>query len=227
VTAYRSLPAIHEAPEGTAGLGHLARAHLAAVVTEAALARLGIGPGAPANDEAACLRDWLLRLRDGDIAGWGDATAAGGWPRGPAATRTDVLQAELRRLGLIVEDLGRAVAFAPADGAGTTAAEAIAAVSLEGEPSTETPRESLSDDEYTVLRALRDRRPRLVLLDDLAVDGIRGRKVCGEIITSLMDRGLAHRPKGLRKGCTITSRGEALLTAETSHRDASSAHPAH
>jgi hypothetical protein len=134
LTAYRGLPEIHKAPEGLAGLGHVARAHQAAICAESALALVGLGPGAAGNGAAACLRDWLLRLRHGDAAGWGDASAAGGWPRGPAAERTDALDDELRRLGLIVEDLGREVVFAPADGEGTSAAEVITAVRLYGEP---------------------------------------------------------------------------------------------
>jgi hypothetical protein len=137
MTAYRTLPPqTYEAPEGFAGMEYLTRAHQAALSAEAALTMVGRGPDVAGNDAATCLRDWLLRFRDGDPAGWADANTVGGWSRNPAAYRTDVLQDELRRLGLIVENLGREITFAPDDGAGTAGAEVIAAVRLEGEPAT-------------------------------------------------------------------------------------------
>src|SRR5262249_55279514 len=74
----------------------------------------------------------------------------------------------------------------------------------------DSPRISLTDNEHTVLRALRAKRPRLVLLPDLAADTSIDRKVCGEVVTSLIQRGLAERPSP-RKGATITPAGEELL----------------
>ena len=69
-------------------------------------------------------------------------------------------------------------------------------------------REALTDNEYTVLRQLRDKRPRLVLLEDLAADTGIAVKACGQIVRSLIARGLAERPNE-RKGATITLAGEA------------------
>jgi DNA-binding MarR family transcriptional regulator len=72
------------------------------------------------------------------------------------------------------------------------------------------PRESLSDNEYTVLRALRDRLPLRFQLPDLAAATRIGRPACGRIVASLIGRGLAER-RSPRTGATITPSGEALL----------------
>jgi DNA-binding MarR family transcriptional regulator len=69
---------------------------------------------------------------------------------------------------------------------------------------------SLTDNEYTVLRALRDKLPCRILLEDLSADTGIDRKVCGSVITSLIRSGLAERPSP-RKGATITPAGKKLL----------------
>jgi hypothetical protein len=74
------------------------------------------------------------------------------------------------------------------------------------------PTETLDDNQYTVLRALRDMRPRQVLLVELATETKIGGKTCGKVVKSLIDRGLAERPSE-RKGVTITQSGIRLLDA--------------
>ena len=74
------------------------------------------------------------------------------------------------------------------------------------------PCESLSTNEYTVLRALQKESPCRVLLPDLAAKTDIARKTCGKIINSLIERGLADRPTE-RKGAGITPTGQALLVA--------------
>jgi hypothetical protein len=76
--------------------------------------------------------------------------------------------------------------------------------------SEDSPRLSLTDNEYTVLRALRDKLPRLILLPALSADTGISRKVCGSVVTSLIASGLAERPSP-RMGVTITSAGKRLL----------------
>jgi hypothetical protein len=78
-------------------------------------------------------------------------------------------------------------------------------------------RESLTDNEYTVLQELRNKRPRRVWLEDLATSTRIGRKACGKIITSFIKRGLAERLRK-RLGVTITPLGEDLLTAADAAR---------
>lgn len=68
----------------------------------------------------------------------------------------------------------------------------------------------LTDNEYMVLRAIRESRPRLVLLEDLSAGIPLGRKACGKVVHSLISRSLAERPYQ-RKGVTITKAGEKLL----------------
>jgi hypothetical protein len=72
--------------------------------------------------------------------------------------------------------------------------------------------EWLSDNEYTILRALRDNHPRRVILEDLAAATRIARKACGTTVTSLTERGLAMRPSK-RTGATITPAGLRLLDA--------------
>jgi DNA-binding MarR family transcriptional regulator len=77
---------------------------------------------------------------------------------------------------------------------------------------------SLNDNEYTVLRALRAKKPRQVLIPDLAADTGIGEKTCKQIINSLIRRGLVDRPTK-RGGATITPAGEAILAAaDASHK---------
>jgi hypothetical protein len=73
-------------------------------------------------------------------------------------------------------------------------------------------RESLNDNEYSILRELRDKHPCRILVVDLATATKIGAKVCKKIVSSLIKRGLAERPTK-RGGATITPAGEALLDA--------------
>jgi hypothetical protein len=74
------------------------------------------------------------------------------------------------------------------------------------------PRVAVADNEYLILRALRDKHPRLVLLADLAADTGLTLKTCSRVVRTLRDRGLVQRPSQ-RKGATISLAGEALLAA--------------
>jgi hypothetical protein len=76
---------------------------------------------------------------------------------------------------------------------------------------------SLSDDEYTILLALRDKRPLRMLLEDLAADTSIGRKTCGKAVNSLIERGLVER-RSQRSGATITSAGDAIVASANSVR---------
>jgi hypothetical protein len=94
----------------------------------------------------------------------------------------------------------------------TDAAQALLSAAT-GQPLT-APVESITDDEFTVLRALNKATPRLVDVLDLSTSTRIGPKTCGKILNSLIERGYAERPRGKRKGATITSRGKALLNSE-------------
>jgi hypothetical protein len=88
---------------------------------------------------------------------------------------------------------------------------------VSGEQSVDQPRESLTDNEYTVLRALRDKHSRRVLLPELVADTGIARKACGQVVASLIERGLAER-RSERTGATITPAGERLLDATDAPR---------
>jgi hypothetical protein len=116
LSAYSCAPSFLADAEKHIGLGRLQQAHLRALAVEAALGRAELGPATFAQRTyrfgggiVVALRDWLLRLRGGDPAGWGDAAASGGWPCGAAAQRLDVLKQEVKRLDTIVKELEKAV----------------------------------------------------------------------------------------------------------------------
>lgn len=95
----------------------------------------------------------------------------------------------------------------------TTPEPALAVAPSSGETGARPPevrRVSLADDEYTVLRALRDSHPRRLLVVEVAAATRIGEKSCKRVINDLIDRGLAERPSA-RKGATITAAGEAIL----------------
>ena len=73
---------------------------------------------------------------------------------------------------------------------------------------------SLTTNEYTVLRALNDAKPKRQILTLLETDtGIR-RKTCGQIVKSLSERGLVDYSSRNRAGAAITPKGERLLALE-------------
>jgi hypothetical protein len=80
--------------------------------------------------------------------------------------------------------------------------------------------ESLTDDEYTILRALRDRKPILVFLNDLATNTCISEKTCGIVVASLVEGGWAMR-RSERSGATITPAGEEQLKKADARRSAS------
>jgi hypothetical protein len=82
---------------------------------------------------------------------------------------------------------------------------------------------ALTDNEYTILRRLRETHPVRQLIVDLALDCVIGRKKCGELCAQLAQRGLVDYAgqkragqKQERRGAAITPEGEALLAKETS-----------
>ena len=64
-------------------------------------------------------------------------------------------------------------------------------------PQEDHPQESLRDNEYTILRVLRDALPRRLVVTDLAEQTAITRKPCGQILAQLSERGLADKhPSG-------------------------------
>jgi hypothetical protein len=84
-------------------------------------------------------------------------------------------------------------------------------------PAIQSSHDSLSDNDETVLRALRHQHPRRVSVVDLAVATRIGDKTVKEVLRSLIARGLADRPSP-RKGAAITDAGVELLTAADTPR---------
>jgi len=76
------------------------------------------------------------------------------------------------------------------------------------------PPTDLTDNEYTVLRALRDAQPRRLFLVELGDNTAITRKTCGKLLASLTERGLADYDSKRRRGATITQQGKALLSTE-------------
>jgi hypothetical protein len=83
------------------------------------------------------------------------------------------------------------------------------------------PPDSLSDNEYTILRALRDKEPRSLFIADLAAETGIGETACKNIVNMLIGRKLAHRPTH-RGGAIITPKGKALLATADRPRRANS-----
>jgi hypothetical protein len=79
------------------------------------------------------------------------------------------------------------------------------------------PVETVGDKEYVILRALRNKKPLRISLEELEDEAEVTRKTCGEVVNRLISRGLAERPDGPRGGATITRAGEELLVAAESH----------
>jgi predicted transcriptional regulator len=75
----------------------------------------------------------------------------------------------------------------------------------------------LTDNERTILRALRNRWPGTMFVTDIAAETSIGEKTCGKIVVALIERGLAYRASE-RSGVTITPAGKELLKkAEAIH----------
>jgi len=71
---------------------------------------------------------------------------------------------------------------------------------------------SLDDEELAVLRALQRAEPRLLRIIDLEADGdCPSNRIIGERVNTLIGCGLAARPKGPKRGATITQAGRDLL----------------
>lgn len=71
----------------------------------------------------------------------------------------------------------------------------------------------VGDNEYTILRALRDSHPRRLLMSDLAANVGMNRKACGDICAQLAARSLVDYSANSRQGAAISESGRNLLAA--------------
>ncbi|MEO2046023.1 MAG: hypothetical protein ABGX16_05560 [Pirellulales bacterium] len=70
---------------------------------------------------------------------------------------------------------------------------------------------SLHSDDGLILRCLNDNHPNRQRVVDIANKTHMGQKNVGARLNSLIEHGLAHRPKGNKAGATITPKGVRLL----------------
>ncbi|HYV35513.1 MAG TPA: hypothetical protein VE988_07410 [Gemmataceae bacterium] len=70
---------------------------------------------------------------------------------------------------------------------------------------------SVDDEDIGILNALHEQAPRLCTLYDLETNANVARKTAGARLKKLIDRGLATRPNGEKRGATITAEGQELL----------------
>jgi DNA-binding MarR family transcriptional regulator len=169
--------------------------------------------------------DFACRVCGGETVAW--ITRKHEWLGRLASMRRRVVVA-LCRAGVGVERAEAAVAavsraaaaFRPDDGGCGVPADALLCAAMHDPrqlladlaAAREAASPALTDDEYTILRALRAASPLLVLMCDLAaVTGI-GRKTCGAVVESLSRRGLAVR-RDERRGAAVTPAGRSLLEA--------------
>lgn len=69
----------------------------------------------------------------------------------------------------------------------------------------------IDETELAVLRALRDKHPLLTKNVDIEAAADLSKQTVGEVVTALIDKGLATRPQGERKGVVLTAEGLALV----------------
>lgn len=74
--------------------------------------------------------------------------------------------------------------------------------------------EALSDNEYTILRALRDAHPKRLLMTTLEANTGISRRTCSALVRILAQRGLADYDESKREGSAITPEGRELLAQE-------------
>lgn len=70
---------------------------------------------------------------------------------------------------------------------------------------------TLDEEDIAILSALASTKPRLLTLVELAADTYIGNKTLGTRVNQLIESGLVSRPKGERRGATITPTGESAL----------------
>jgi hypothetical protein len=113
------------------------------------------------------------------------------------------------------------IAFEPSVGQGAPPAPPAVRPPAEERTETKKPQPpSLDGEEVIILRTLSDAAPQLCNNYYLEAKCTISRKTVGDRLRRLIELGLAHRPKGARKGTTITLQGAELLVKLPPPKDA-------